>query len=346
MKKQLLIIAAILTCFLFLSYNMSGASLNGDIIYPVISSSVPAPFTSSSASPDDRTLAKHIFSDALSSFEYSEKTTLPTESNTAVPALSVSPSKNEIPFNITETEITKGAFTLSGVEINNETDYELKNALKEVDIPENPTVLIVHTHTSEPYRPSELFPYTPTDNSRTEDIKFNVARVGNELAHELSTYGINVIHDSSINDYPSYNGSYKKTLELIESHLEKNPEIDMVIDLHRDAMERSDGTKISTVCSVNGEKAAQVMFVTGTDRGGLNHPDWRDNFSFAVKLQTIINENFPHLARPVNVRKERFNGHVSKKAVIIEVGTTGNTLEEALLSARALAFSINEFYTG
>ena len=250
------------------------------------------------------------------------------------------------PDYITETEITKGGTSLFGIEINNETDYNLTDALKEVYIRKNPTVLIVHTHTSESYRPSDAYPYTPTDNSRTEDTSFNVARVGAELARELSSYGINVIHDSSVNDYPSYNGSYKKTLGLIESHIEKNPEIDMVIDLHRDAMERSDGTKISTVCSVNGEKAAQVMFVVGTDQGGLTHQNWRDNFSFAVKLQTIINENFPHLARPVNVRSERFNGHTSPKELIIEVGTTGNTLEEALVSARALAFSINEFYTG
>ena len=120
----------------------------------------------------------------------------------------------------------------------------------------------------------------------------------------------------------------------------------MVIDLHRDAMERSDGTVLSTVCEAGKENAAQIMLVTGTDQGGLSHPYWRDNFSFAVNLQTIINDNFPHLARPINVRKERFNGHVSKKELIVEVGTTGNTLDEALVSARALAFAINEFYTG
>lgn len=251
-----------------------------------------------------------------------------------------------VPSGIIETTISKGGTSLSGAEINNETDYDLAEALREVDISGSPTVLIVHTHASESYRPSFTYSYTPTDNSRTEDTDFNVVRVGKELATYLSSYGINVIHDSSLNDYPSYNGSYQKTLKLIESHLKKNPSIDMIIDLHRDAMERADGTKISTVCTIENEKAAQVMLVAGTDQSGLSHDNWRDNFSFAVKLQNIINSKFPYLARPINVRKERFNGHLSKKELIIEVGTTGNTLDEALVSARALASSINEFYKG
>lgn len=248
--------------------------------------------------------------------------------------------------NIKETEITKGGTSLFGVEINNETSFDLENSLRDVTRPENPTVLIIHTHTSESYRSSPAFPYIPTDNSRTEDSDYNVSRVGKELANELSSYGINVIHDSTLNDYPSYNGSYSKALKLIESHLKKNPTIDMIIDIHRDAMERADGTKISTVFTLNNEKAAQVMLVAGTDESGLYHPSWQDNFSFAVNLQSIINKEFPNMARPINLRKERFNGHVSKKELIIEVGTTGNTLEEALRSARALAFAINKFYTG
>ncbi len=283
---------------------------------------------------------------------------LPSEDNREVnkPSLSVlkeNPSVlslpddlQKIPDYIEETQITKGGTSLFGIEINNETDYKLQDALKEVSLKDSPTILIIHTHTSESYRPSSLFSYSETDNSRTEDTNFNVARVGAELASCLTGYGINVIHDSSINDYPSYNGSYKKALGLIQEHLSKNPSIDMVIDLHRDAMERADGTVVSTVSSVNGEKAAQVMLVVGTDQGGLTHQNWRDNFSFALSLQKAINESFPNLARPVNVRKERFNGHVSKKELIIEVGTTGNTLEEALVSARALAFAINELYKG
>ena len=248
--------------------------------------------------------------------------------------------------NIKETEITKGGTSLFGVEINNETSFNLENALRDVPVPENPTVLIIHTHTSESYRSSPAFPYTPTDNSRTEDSEYNVSRVGKELAKELSSYGINVIHDSTLNDYPSYNGSYSKALKSIEGHLAKNPSIDMIIDIHRDAMERTDGTKVSTVFTLDNEKAAQVMLVTGTDENGLYHPSWQDNFSFAVKLQAVINKEFPNMARPINVRKERFNGHVSKKELIIEVGTTGNTLDEALRSAKALAYAINKFYTG
>ena len=345
MKKhslKLFIAASFSFC---LSYNFSTASLGENIIYPVFSVAIPGSLRNPTSVPDKNDLTGLMFSDAIPSFSYSDKKSNITH-ETANPYTSPIYINEDIPLNVKETEIVKGGTSLYGIEINNETDYDLSDALQDVTIPENPTVLIVHTHTSESYRPSSLYPYTPTDNSRTEDTDFNVARVGAELASELNSYGINVIHDSELNDYPSYNGSYKKTLELIEKHLHNNPKIDIIIDLHRDAMERSDGIKLSPVCNINGEKSAQVMLVVGTDQGGLTHPGWKNNFSFAVKLQTIINKNFPHLARPVNVRKERFNGHVSEKELIIEVGTTGNTLEEALVSARALAFSINEFYNG
>lgn len=351
MSKLHIAVFSTAVCSLILSAQIPAMPLSADMSSSVISISLPGELTTSSINlPDNYDLTLLCLKTSLYLPDAISEDAIKTKSSEITPKKSpaISPVKDppSLPTYVIETEITKGGTSLSGVEINNATDYNLSDALNPVTIPDNPTVLIVHTHTSESYRPSDAYPYTPTDNSRTEDTNFNVARVGNELASSLSSYGINVIHDSSLNDYPSYNGSYKKTLELIESHLEKNPEIDMVIDLHRDAMERADGTVISTVCNVNGEKAAQVMLVVGTDQGGLTHQNWRDNFSFAVKLQTIINENFPHLARPVNVRSERFNGHTSPKELIIEVGTTGNTLDEALVSAHALAFAINEFYTG
>lgn len=245
-----------------------------------------------------------------------------------------------VPENISETTITAGKDTLLGIEINNETEYNLESAYSPVHImpdKNGPSVLIVHTHTSEAYRPSEGFMYTPTDNDRTEDLNYNVARVGSELCKSLNELGIYAIQDPTICDYPSYNGSYKKMLSVAEAAIKKYPGIKVVIDLHRDAMETGDGTKISTVTSINGEKAAQIMLVVGTDANGLYHPSWQSNFSFAADLQKKCVQMYPSLARPLNVRCERFNGHICPNEVLIEVGTTGNTLPEALVSARAVA---------
>ncbi|MBQ2941443.1 MAG: stage II sporulation protein P [Clostridia bacterium] len=341
MKKILLILSSFIlfaATVILMSVPLTSDSFYGDAL---CISAPGAPLKLPKLPSSEEFILRHSIASASISDSEDDSSPVPAEESYTPETEPLPP-----PSDIIETTIQKGSSSLFGIEINNETDYDLSSALKEVQRPSSPTVLIVHTHTSESYRPSDKFPYIPKDNSRTEDTCFNVARVGEELRSSLSAYGINVIHDSTVNDYPSYNGSYKKTLELIEAHLKKNPSIDIIIDLHRDAMERTDGTKISTVCTAENEKAAQVMLVVGTDRSGLNHPDWRDNFSFAVELQNIINENFPHLTRPLNVRNERFNGHISGKELIIEVGTTGNTLDEALVSARALAFAINEFYTG
>lgn len=196
-----------------------------------------------------------------------------------------------------------------------------------------PTVLIVHTHTSESYTPTAQMNYIPTDTDRTEDARFNVVRVGEELKAVLESYGIGVVHNTEINDYPSYNGAYQKTLGVIEAEMAKNPSISVVIDLHRDALTDSSGSKLKPVWEIGGEKAAQVMLVVGSDQT-LEHPSWQENLSFALKYQTEMCNRYPGLARPLNLARHRYNAHVSPGAVILEVGASGNTLEEALRGVR------------
>ncbi|MCD8049754.1 MAG: stage II sporulation protein P [Clostridia bacterium] len=247
-----------------------------------------------------------------------------------------------------QTAAENGYKSSDGIYINNQTDKSvdissLLNApLNFSASSDDPLVLIVHTHTSESYTPSEKYNYTPSDTDRTEDINYNMASVG-EVAYEtLTAAGINTIHDKSINDYPSYSGSYSKTLKLIESYIEKYPSIQIVLDIHRDAIIKSDGTKIRTAATINGEEAAQIMLVVGTDQSGLAHPDWQQNLSFALKLQYEMNELYPSLARPINLRKQRFNQHTAPGALIVEVGTNGNTLEEAKLGVKLFSDALIE----
>lgn len=224
--------------------------------------------------------------------------------------------------------------------IKNETKYSvdaeefLKTDVKFDISPKYPSVLIVHTHGSESYTPSTAYNYEPTSNYRTQDNKYNMIRVGNEIENYLKRGGINVIHDKTINDYPSYNDSYNKTEKVIKQNLEKYPTVKIVLDIHRDAVgDDQNGVKFTT--SVNGEKAAQVMIVCGSDQN-LENPYWQTNFAFALKIQQYFEKEYPMFLRPLNLRKERFNMHLTKGSLLFEVGTNYNTLDEALSSARIL----------
>lgn len=201
---------------------------------------------------------------------------------------------------------------------------------------EGPTVLIVHTHTSEAYTQEAGWEYDENETARTQDPDFSVVRVGRELAEALEAHGISVIHDTSFNDYPSYNGAYDRTLTKIQQWVELYPSIQMVIDVHRDAASNADGTPVSHTAVINGESTAQLMLVMGTDQGGLWHPNWQDNLSWALKLQAVLNRMYPGLCRDLNLRTERFNQHVTAGSMLVEVGSSGNTLRQALAAARDL----------
>lgn len=178
------------------------------------------------------------------------------------------------------------------VKIKNETEYQLTNEMLQPDITiENKNIVLFHTHSCESYTSSEAYPYTPTGNFRTTDLNYTVTRVGTELENQLKQYNYNVVHDMSYHDYPAYNGSYTRSLATIEKILQTTP-ADMVIDLHRDAIgSRSDYAP--TVKIGENDVAAQIMFVVGTNNGGLWHPNWNQNLKFAIKIQEKAEEMYP-----------------------------------------------------
>lgn len=211
---------------------------------------------------------------------------------------------------------------------------------------DGPTVLIVHTHTCEAYAQEPGWEYEEDDTARSMDPAYSVVRVGDELAKVLESRGIGVIHDASINDYPSFNGAYGTALERIEAQLAAHPTIQMVIDVHRDAAAGADGQAISRTAVVNGEPIAQLMLVVGTDEGGLYHPNWRDNLSWALKLQAVIERSWPGLCRHIDLRTERFNQHATAGSLLVEVGASGNTLRQAMESARLLGEGLADLIEG
>ncbi len=205
------------------------------------------------------------------------------------------------------------------------------------------SVLIVHTHTTESYTPSQKFNYAPTDTERTTDKNFNMVRVGEEIKSVLEANGIRVYHDTAINDHPSYSGSYNKSAKAIENYIKKDPSIKIVLDVHRDAIVGKDGEKIKHTAKIDGEDAAKIMLVVGSNQSGLAHDNWKDNLSFAAQLQSHTESLYPNLCRPINFRSQRFNQQLAPAGVIVEVGTNGNTLDEAILGARYFAVALSDF---
>ncbi len=226
------------------------------------------------------------------------------------------------------------------VKLKNQTQINLTQEILTPNITiDNKNVLIFHTHSCESYTSSDLFPYTPTGNFRTTDLNYTVTRVGTELENQLKQYNIPVIHDTSYHDYPAYNGSYTKSLQTVENIL-KTTQADIIIDLHRDAIgSRPD---YAPTVKIGDDYASQMMFVIGTNEGGLNHPNWQQNLKFAVKVQEKAEEMYPGLFKPIMVTPNRYNQHTGKYANIIEVGSTGNTLEQSLTSMKYLAKVLDE----
>ena len=200
----------------------------------------------------------------------------------------------------------------------------------------SPQVLIYHTHTTEAYG----------GTARSTDFTKSVCAVGDQIAAQLQAAGVGVLHDKTCHDYPAYDGSYDRSQATMRKDLKKYPGIQVTLDIHRDAMHRSDGTMLKTTAVVAGKKAAQLMILAGCDDdGSLNFPNWECNLRLALRLQKEIADDYPGLARPLDFCARRYNEHMTKGSLLIEVGTDANTLEEAqytgTLLGKALARVLN-----
>lgn len=226
-----------------------------------------------------------------------------------------------------------------GLSVNNATGYwvdvtEILSAGPELILPRDEAqILIIHTHSSEAYTQAGLDRYEPSDTNRTENTEFNIVRIGDELTEIFQQAGLNVIHDRGIYDYPSYTGSYTRSGQAIEQYLRDYPSIQMVIDIHRDAL-GTDDVVYKTMAEEDGVCASQAMLLIGTDESGLEHPNWRQNLALALYIQNAVNAQHPTLMRPIALVQQRYNQHLSPGSMILEVGSNGNTLREALAAIR------------
>lgn len=230
--------------------------------------------------------------------------------------------------------------TYKSVKIKNESKYQLTEEIvaPNFELSNKSDVIIYHTHTCESYTPTQENNYEASGNFRTTDLNYNVSRVGNELEKYL-TNTFNVKHNNTYHDFPAYSGSYTRSLATIKSIVPEKYS-GLVIDLHRDAL--GSNSDYAPRIKIGDEVVAQLMFVIGTNGGGLEHSNWERNLKTAIKIQEKANEMYPGLFKPIILRNSRYNQHVSDGACIIEVGATGNTLEECTGSMKYLAKVIEE----
>ena len=199
-----------------------------------------------------------------------------------------------------------------------------------------PQVLIIHTHATESYTMPAGSEYEASDTFRTTDTRCNMVRIGDEMEQVLTAAGIGVVHDRLLYDYPSYSGSYDRSLKAIEGYLEKYPTISFVLDVHRDAVQDANGNQFKLLCGED-KNAAQLEFVIGSNGGGLSHDLWRENLKLACAVQETLHADYPTLMRPITVRNSRYNQFKTTGSLLVEVGTAGNSLEEAVNGARLFA---------
>lgn len=251
-------------------------------------------------------------------------------------------------YPVKEIKVSNGNMSYDNITIRNTTDDDLDvESLLSADLPfslednHEVQVLIYHTHTCERYLTEDNGEYYEDYYPRSTDGDLGVVAVGERLVETLKKNGIGAVHDTTLHDYPSYEGSYARSWETISAYKEKYPSIKVTIDLHRDAMTADDGTKYKPTFETDGGKAAQIMIMAGHDtEGGFDF--WHDNLIFAMQLQKMCEDKYPGMTRPLNFGEYTYNMNFNNGSLLIEVGTDANTVDEACRSGDCLAQAMSE----
>ncbi len=283
----------------------------------------------------------------------------PTPAVSAAPAPSSPPEEEEEPPAVTAAPgdivertlvptTTDGYAYADGLYLYNRTDLPVDLAaaaaapLELAPAGDGPEILILHTHATEAYTPDGSDTYVPSDgNSRTLDEAHNMLRIGDEMERVFTEMGLSVLHDRGIYDYPAYSGAYSRSGAAVREYLQTYPSIRLVLDVHRDALVGENGTVYKAVTKVDGVKTAQVMLVLGS---GSSHPGWMNNLALAARIQKSMDTLYPTLARPMTLRGSVYNQDLSPGSLLVEVGSHGNTLQEALNAARCFARAAGQVF--
>jgi len=209
--------------------------------------------------------------------------------------------------------------------------------------PNLPSILVYHTHTTEGFELIDRPWYAQNWNSRTDNYNRNIVRVGVEIVDMLRRAGFNVIHDTTVFDVP-FAGAYDRSRLAIQYWMARYPSIVLTIDVHRDAIHRANGDRIKPVADILGQRAAQVMFIAGTQEGNVgNFPNWETNLALATQLHVFTQQRYPGLMKPLLFTARRFNMDLAPYALFFEIGTDANTLQEAVFTGRLMGEALAAF---
>ena len=217
------------------------------------------------------------------------------------------------------------------------TDRLLEKDMRIQGSADEPQILIYHTHSREGFA-----------DSVPGDPNSGILGAGEYLAELLrERYGYNVIHNSDCYD-EERDYAYSNSLPAVEAILEEYPSIEVVIDLHRDAMPEDR----RLVMDIQGRPTAQFMFFNGlcrTKKGAieqLENPYLADNLALSFQMQAACNEYYPGIARRIYLKSYRYNMHLCPKSLLIELGAQNNTEEEARNACELLAHVLDLVFSG
>ena len=248
------------------------------------------------------------------------------------------PGENEFPILQTDMSLLSYGkyYIYNNTSLSPDVEALASSALKSYYQADAPLVLVIHTHGTESYMPDGAKYYSDDGEiARSQDINENMIAVGKEFVRVLEENGVPTLHCTIMHDKESYRDSYSRAEETIKKYLEEYPSIKYVFDLHRDSVMKSTGELISAVASIDGESCAQIMAVVGS-----GYEDWESNLIFALKLREELNSEHTNLCRPACLRESTYNQDMAAVSVLLEIGTSGNTLSEAKRAAALTANAI------
>ena len=352
---------ALLSFFLYIFSEDSGIMSNDQIISYLSSDFLGVDLTNT-----DKNIFELIMSESFGNADIKDKIEN-NDNNTdddTIPPSTESEDENDKISSTPPPEVPQGQYaileadlSIESVNISNKTNYEINiddYLKKEIenegykltineDMTIDPIVLIIHTHGTEAYSAEGSNSYSETVNvPRSENIKENIVAVGSEMARVMNDMGVPTLHCQIMHDKDSYKNSYARAEQTIKKYLEKYPSIKYVLDVHRDSIINSERTKYRPVTTINGKATAQIMFVMGSDSSTPEHVNWRSNLSLAVKLTQSLNESYKKLTRTMSLRESSYNQQYTKGSLLIEVGSCGNTLNEAKNAGILIAEKLSE----
>lgn len=244
-------------------------------------------------------------------------------------------------------DLDAGGQVRNCTDVSNEDLYA--ESLKDVEFQldpdsDEPQILIYHTHATESFEPYSRDYYDSSFTSKTTNPEKNIVAVGDKICEQLDKAGIKYIHDTLVHDYPSYNGSYQSSRATVQDILEEYPSIKIALDIHRDGIEREDGTRLAPVAEIDGREAAQIMIISGCDDGTMDMPNYMQNFRFASLLQSTIETMHSGITRPVLFDYRFYNQDLTTGSLLIEVGSHGNSLNQVLYTGELIGESLVEIF--